>query len=230
MLKILVVQSRTTERGIARERDNFTRAAQGAAELAFLSALDESVAWTSPPEFLKDFSGVIFGGSSDFDFHGGRAAHDPARITSMAILARAKHIVTHAQAENLPILGVCFGHQMIAQMQGGQVSNDREQSKYGSYEVHRTEEGMHDVLFGKLPESFFAQYAHKDSVTNLPEGAKLLATGTACRFSALRYGDHIYTMQFHPEVERINSAARHQDSPEASRLLLLWIEHVVALD
>jgi GMP synthase (glutamine-hydrolysing) len=226
MRKILIVQSRSSPDWVEREKKNFLRAMGDSAEVEFLSALDERLAWSSPDEFLQGRDGVIFGGSSDFDFHGGREEKDPARLMSMIILSRARNIVTHAIAEHLPVLGVCFGHQLIAQMYGGDVQNDPAQGKFGSYEVHLSDEGKRDPLFSALPPSFYAQYWHKDSVTDLPEGATLLATGTTCRFSALRYGDNIYTVQFHPEVERIILDENPRPSPEASRLVRLWVEHI----
>jgi GMP synthase (glutamine-hydrolysing) len=227
MKKILLVQSRITEERVQRERDNFTRAAGDAAELGFLSAVDAKLAWSTPEELLKGYDGVIFGGSSDFDFHGGRPDEDPVRLMSMIILGRAKNIVSYAFAKDLPILGVCFGHQIIGNMHEGMVTNDREQSKMGSYAVTLTEAGQGDPLFSALPETFYAQYAHKDSVTNMPEGAELLASGSGCRFSALRYGAKIYTVQFHPEIERFRMGPQHP-SPEASSLVRLWIERIVA--
>src|SRR4051812_42325255 len=96
MKKIFVVQSRITETRIERERDNYRRVIANAAEVSFLSSVDEKLAWASPDEFLKGHDGVIFGGSSDFDFHGGRVENDPVRIMSMLILSRAKNIVAHA--------------------------------------------------------------------------------------------------------------------------------------
>lgn len=226
MKKILLVQSRITEERIERERGNYLRAVNGSAELGFLSAVDEKLAWSTPEELLAGYDGVIFGGSSDFDFHGGRPEKDPVRLMSMIILGRARNIVQYAFEKELPILGVCFGHQIIGEIRGGMITNDREQTKMGSYEVHLTDAGKRDPLFGSLPESFFAQYAHKDSITTLPEGATLLATGSTCRFSVLKYGDKMYTVQFHPEIERFNFG-HHTPSPEASGLVQRWIEKVV---
>jgi len=226
--RILIVQSRSSPDWVEREQKNYRRTIGELAEIEFLSALDERLSWSSPDEFLKNSAGVIFGGSSDFDFHGGRDEKDPARLMSMIILSRAKNIVTHARAVNLPILGVCFGHQMIAQMHGGNVQCDSSQGKTGSHEIYLTGHGVEDPLYKNFPPTFVAQYWHKDSVTNLPEGATLLATGPTCRFSALRYGDNIYTTQFHPEVERILTDKNSQPSPKASRLIPLWIEQMVA--
>ena len=111
-------------------------------------------------------------------------------------------------------------------MHGGMVTNDREQSKMGAYEVSLTEEGKQDPLFKDLPETFYAQYAHKDSVTNLPDGATLLASSPVCKFAALRYGEKIYTMQFHPEVEKFKMGPQHESS-ESAQLVQEWIAHVV---
>src|SRR3989344_6821618 len=109
MKKVLVVQSRSSPDGVEREQNKFRRAIGKSAEIEFLSALDERLAWTYPDEFLKDRSGVVFGGSADFDFHGGRSEKDPARLIAMIILPRPKLIITYALAEKVPILGICFG-------------------------------------------------------------------------------------------------------------------------
>ena len=227
-MRILIVQSRSSSDWVERERANYRRAIGGSAEVEFLSALDERLAWTTPDEFLRNCDGVVFGGSSDFDFDGGRSEKDPARLMSMIILSRARNIVQHARAKHVPILGVCFGHQLIAQMHGGGVRCDTTQGKCGSHEVRLTEEAVRDPLFGNFPVSFTAQYWHKDAVTNLPDSAVLLATGTSCRFSALRYGKNTYTVQFHPESKRILVDEHPKPSPDAYRLLPLWIKYIVA--
>ena len=229
MKRILVVQSRTDESRIAGEQTHFRSALGGTADISFLSALDERLAWSTPDEFLKGIDGVIFGGSSDFDFHGGRPAKDPARLMSLILLSRTRNIISYTLAQRLPLLGVCFGHQMVAQMHGGEVENDTAQSKFGSYEVGLTEEGAKDPVFGHLPKSFFAQYAHKDSVTTLPSGATLLAQSPACSFSALRYADKAYTVQFHPEVLRFpDIPGCTREAPEALKILPLWAQYALA--
>jgi GMP synthase-like glutamine amidotransferase len=227
MTRLLVVQSRIVEARIERERGNYRRAAGKKARLDFLSSVDEKLAWKSPESMLRGYDGIIFGGSSDFDFHGGRPAADPVRLMSLIIMARAKNIVLHAVEKQIPILGICFGHQIIGNIYGGMVGNDLEQHKHGAYEVALTDAGKSDRLFSAMPPVFYAQYAHKDSVTNLPEGATLLATGAACKYSALRYGDRVYTVQFHPEVRKMPAGPEHE-SPESSLLVQHWIDRIVA--
>ena len=223
-MRILIVQSRTDESWVERERENYRRTIGNAADIEFLSTLDEKLAWTSPDEFLQRSDGMIFGGSSDFDFHGGRQEKDPARLMSLIILSRARNIVQHALAEHLPVFGVCFGHQIIAQMHGGDVRNDTTQGKHGSHEVVLTDAGKEDILFGHLPPSFHARYFHKDAATTLPTGATLLASGVACHFSALRYGKNTYTVQFHPEARAVDEEGKSLH--DAARIIPLWIEHI----
>ena len=229
MKRILVVQSRTNPEWLAREQEDFRRVIGGGVVVEFLSSVDEKLAWSSPAEFLRDRDGVIFGGSADFDFHGGRDERDPVRLMSFIILSRVKNLISYALAEYMPLLGICYGHQLIANTYGGAVGHDTEQSKFGSYEVQLTEAGKIDRIFKDLPESFIAQYAHKDSVTKLPEGATLLASSKECRFSVLRYGEKAYTTQFHPEVTRFADLPQeYRDSAEASKIIPLWIERIVA--
>ena len=243
--KILLVQSRSRTEMIAAEQEGYRAALRGIAKLECLSALDEKLSWNDPHSFVKAYDGIIFGGSSDYDFDGGRMAKDPFRLLAMIILSRTRNLISFALAEKIPVLGVCFGHQMLANMYGGEVKRDEAQSKSGTFEVALTAEGKRDQLFKHLPPTFMAQYGHKDSVTKLPKGAKLLAKGKRCRFAALRYGESTYTMQFHPELtaeqaaKNLNtlsgylpkgvtdaSAVVHA-SPEASKLIPLWIEKVV---
>jgi GMP synthase-like glutamine amidotransferase len=228
MKKILIVQSRTSHKRIQREQSNFRNSIGEKADIAFLSALDERLSWTTPEEFLRGFDGVIFGGSSDFDFHGGRSTDDPVRLISLMILSRSKNLISYALAQKVPLLAVCYGHQLIANMYGGKVLQDKSQSKFGSYEVELTDEGKRDMLFKHLPASFVAQYAHNDSVTELPDGATLLASSAVCRFSALRYGERAYTLQFHPEVVQFDDLqVEAKPSLEASKIVPLWVEECV---
>lgn len=224
MARILLIQSRTQPEALEKERTNFKRSVGDAAGLEYLSALDERLAWTYPDEFLKYYDGVMFGGSSDFDLHGGRNEKDPARIMALIILSRVRMIVQYALAEEKPVFGVCFGHQLIAEMHGGEVRQDEGQGKHGAHEVVVAGEGKRDPVFGSIAGSFSAHYLHKDAVTKLPKGATLLASGPSCRFSVLRYEQKVYTVQFHPEIQ----CACLKGSNEASRTVQLWLDKVVA--
>ena len=242
--RVLVIQSRENPAMVEIEQNGYRRVAGDGADVHFLSALDPKLSWETPDAILKGFDAVIFGGSGEFDLHGGRLGNDPARLMATIILSRLRALITEVFASEMPALGICFGHQLIAQMRGGCVMNDSGQKKAGSYEVNLTSEGKCDPLFESMPHSFVAQYGHRDSVTELPDGAVVLASGPSCRFSALRYGNSAYTFQFHPEVEPYEFAGRLKtagylpegvapesvirDSPEASRLIRLFVEKIAS--
>jgi GMP synthase (glutamine-hydrolysing) len=198
---------------VAAEQGEYTRAANGTAELAFISSLDESQPWSKPEKMVAGFNGVMFGGSGEYDFDGGRPLDDPARKTSKEIVERVRPLVEFLLRNDVPLLGVCYGHQIVSEVKGVPVVNDLSQKKVGSFPVQLTQEGKQDVLFGDMPEVFVGQYGHKDSLSGLPEGAVLLAKSDVCRTSALRFGTSAYTMQFHPELTADDVKWKLQNSP-----------------
>ncbi|MBV9158982.1 MAG: type 1 glutamine amidotransferase [Candidatus Kaiserbacteria bacterium] len=245
MKKILVIQSRARPEMIAAEQEEYRHSVGDRGECTFLSALDESLLWMEPAKLLEGFDAIIIGGSGEFDLHGGRPDDDAARQTARKILERVKGLADYAIDHEKPLLGVCFGHQLLAEMRGGNVTNDHEQKKVGTFEVQLTAEGKNDPLMQSLPGSFQAQYGHKDSVTSLPQGAILLAVGPACKFSALKFGPKAYTMQFHPELraqdvawklanspgylpEGVSAESIVKESTEASKIISLFIEKIAA--
>ena len=218
------------------EQSEYRRAIGGGAEAAFISSLDAALAWKEPERLLMGVNAVIIGGSGEFDLHGGRDEGDPARLTAHEVKSRLQDVIAFILEKNIPILGICFGHQLIGDLYGGHVTNDHAQKKVGSFPVVLTEEGKRDPLFASMSESFMAQYGHKDSLTVMPSRAVLLASSPQCRFSVLRYGQKAYTVQFHPELtaqdvqwkldhspgylpEGADVSSIVKDSPEASRLI-----------
>ncbi len=226
------------------EREKYQRTISDKAEVHFISSLDENRPWHEPPRMLEGVDGVIFGGSGDFDFDGGREMSDPARVTSKIILERVRPLVEHLLSQDLPLFGVCYGHQIVAEVKGTAVLHDKEQTKRGSFPVILTQAGVEDAVFGSLPETFVGQYGHKDSLSGVPDGAVLLANSAICRASALRYGTSGYTVQFHPELsgedmksrllnspgllpEGVDIDAIIKQSPEASSLIPNFIDRIV---
>ncbi len=229
---------------VAAEQGEYRRAIGGGAVVEFISSLDELLVWDNPGKMLESYNGVIFGGSGEFDFDGGRSQDDAARITSQAIVARVKKLVLWTIEHDFPLLGICYGHQIVSEALGVPVVNDHEQKKVGSFSVMVTEAGKHDPVFRHLPSEFPVQYGHKDSLSLLPPGATLLACSPLCKTSAVRFGKKVYTMQFHPELtkddvlwklsnspgylpEGIDVSTLVKPSEEASRIIPLFIEEVV---
>ncbi|MBW2451606.1 MAG: glutamine amidotransferase, partial [Deltaproteobacteria bacterium] len=107
-----------------------------------------------------------------------------------------------AVSQSLPVLGICFGHQLLAEAFGGEVSWNLSGREIGTHQVSLTAEGQKDKLLGRLPVFFHAHLAHQQSVTKLPEGARLLATSDQDCHQAFAYGS-AYGLQFHPEFNEL---------------------------
>jgi GMP synthase (glutamine-hydrolysing) len=97
---------------------------------------------------------------------------------------------------DVPVLGICWGHQFLAQALGGRVV-DVGEHELGYHTVSRVGE---DPLFAGIPESFTAFESHSDRVAELPSGAIELARNDAA-LQAFRLGS-TYGVQFHPEYDR----------------------------
>jgi GMP synthase (glutamine-hydrolysing) len=91
------------------------------------------------------------------------------------------------RAAGKPLVGICFGHQIIAQAFGGTVEKFPGGWSIGrqAYRIDGT-----DVALNAW---------HQDQVTALPEGAKVIGSSEFCANAVLTYGDHVLTMQPHPE-------------------------------
>ncbi|APZ51726.1 type 1 glutamine amidotransferase [Salipiger abyssi] len=88
-----------------------------------------------------------------------------------------------------PLVGVCFGHQIIAQALGGKVEKFD-----GGWTVGPTLYRYPDGV--KLVQAW-----HQDQVTELPPGAEVVASAERCKYAALLYPGHAYTVQPHPEFD-----------------------------
>lgn len=104
-----------------------------------------------------------------------------------------------AVAEQVPILGICYGHQLLAHALGGEVSHHPVGLEIGTVPVTLNEQAKDDALFGGMPTTFPAQVVHRQSVRTLPSGATLLGGNEFEPHHAFRVGASAWGIQFHPE-------------------------------
>ena len=104
--------------------------------------------------------------------------------------------IRKAAARKVPLVGICFGHQLIAQALGGCVERFP-----GGWGVGIREMGVLDAdMLPYFPDRKMRLIVnHHDQVTRLPEGAIPIATSDFCRYEGFRIGHHILTFQGHPE-------------------------------
>ena len=106
-----------------------------------------------------------------------------------------------------PLVGICFGHQIMAEAFGGKVINSPKGWGVGlhSYEVRQAEPWMDPAPAIAVPAS------HQDQVVTLPPGATVLAASDFTPFGMLAYDDHAVSLQLHPEFEPAYAKALIED-------------------
>jgi GMP synthase (glutamine-hydrolysing) len=110
-----------------------------------------------------------------------------------------KTFLRRAIDNNLPVLGICLGAQMIAKACGAVVKKSPEK-EIGWKSVSKTDLGRRDILFQGLPRTMTVFQWHEESF-EVPEGGSLLALSKECPNQAFRYRN-AYGLQFHIEVTR----------------------------
>ncbi|MCC1493690.1 type 1 glutamine amidotransferase [Cognatishimia sp. F0-27] len=105
-------------------------------------------------------------------------------------IAPLETLIREIYAAGRPMIGVCFGHQIIAQALGGRVEKFA-----GGWSVGA-------VDYPLLGERLALNAWHQDQVVTRPEGAEVVSSTAFCENAALVYDDRIFTIQPHPEIDR----------------------------
>ena len=126
------------------------------------------------------YKGIIFTG-------GPNSVYDPA----------SPHFDPEVLNLGIPVLGICYGDQLMAWMAGGEIASAESGSEYGKTVVY-TEEC---VLFRDVPASSVCWMSHTDYVKTAPAGFKIIAHTDKCPCAAMCDEERkLYGVQFHPEV------------------------------
>ncbi len=122
---------------------------------------------------------------------------------------------------DVPILGICFGHQTIAEAYHGKVKKEKAK-------IRKTEEitvVKKNELFKTLPKTISMYESHIDSVSKLPYNFEILAKSRSARIEAMKHRDkHIYGIQFHPEA-----SGKHGEKILDNFLLICGYDHIQKL-
>ena len=183
MKPILLMQFLPTAKGRQIEVEAFLAAGNlRSNDLKIVHPLDEPM----PLDLQGGIRGIIIGGGGLTV--SGQTQNDEA----MRAFIRA------AREKNVPILGVCFGAQLLAHVFGGKVAYAPANEEIGTFNFTLSDET--DRLFVGLPSSFPIQCWHHARIMRLPEGAKLLGSSERCSVQAFTFpGEKIWGVQFHPE-------------------------------
>jgi len=132
---------------------------------------------------------VVLGGPMNCDEH---ARHPHLGVEMEAIRT--------AIDRGLPVLGICLGAQLIARALGAKVTRNGEK-EIGWYDVTPTPAGAKDPLFSRFAGTEKIFQWHGDTFA-IPQGAVHLASSPGCAAQAFRYGENVYALQFHLEVDQ----------------------------
>ncbi len=154
------------------------------------------------PADLDDTDGIVATG-------GNYSANDnePWLEPEMKLLAMADEA-------QLPVIGICLGSQVLARALGGEVGPMEGGIELGWHEVALTPAGAEDPLYAGIAWTSTQFHWHKDQVTTMPDGARVLATSQRCRTQAWACGLRTYGFQYHPEVYADTAAAWAAQHPD----------------
>lgn len=157
--------------------------------LRYLDAETEIVPNTVEPSKIADWDGVVLSGGAP-------------RIGVGDGLGNCGPIVDEL---DLPVLGICAGHQFLALHFGGECGPG-EVPEFGAQEVEVVGESP---LLAGVPRRFRAWTSHNDEVTVLPDGFETIARSETCPVQAMQHADRpLFGLQFHPEVEHTEPGER----------------------
>jgi len=113
-------------------------------------------------------------------------------------IKQLKDWIITARYSNIPVLGICFGHQIIAEALGGKVEKSTKGIKAGCEKIDLTPAGTGDQLFKNIKDSLFSYQSHQFYVSKTPPEATVLAKNDEGNIESFKVGK-IYGVQFHPE-------------------------------
>jgi GMP synthase (glutamine-hydrolysing) len=116
-------------------------------------------------------------------------------------MQHAAHWLANAAHAQVPVLGICFGHQLLAHALGGEVDYNPRGVEVGTIEVTLAAAAADDPLFSVLPRRLKAQLSHRQSVVRLPAGATLLGSSEMEPHQGFAFGRRAWGVQFHPEFD-----------------------------
>src|SRR5688572_8711704 len=106
-------------------------------------------------------------------------------------MKRTGEYMVDAAEKRVPVLGVCFGHQLLGLACGVGVIRNPKGREIGTVEIALTEAGQKDPLFEGIPARFPIQATHQDIVPSLPAGATLLASNESSSVQSMGVGPYL---------------------------------------
>ena len=188
--KILILKTGNTIKSLLDTGEDFEHWFTYHSGLCKTKFMVRSLHLEEPLVNLRQVAGIVITGS-------------PAYVTDKETWNfNGAEYVKRAHESGTPILGVCYGHQLLAWAFGGKVDFNAEGRKIGTISIQLTESAKDDLLFGGLPDAFDVNVSHQQSVVRLPPDAVKLAVSSSNILQAFRLGEKTWGIQFHPEFSK----------------------------
>ena len=189
-MTILILQTGDPVASVSQQRGGFAdfiRESAGDAWSGSWRVHDVRASYPLPA--LDDASAFIITGS-------------PSSVTERAPwMLRTEEYIRAIVAVKRPLLGICFGHQLMGQALGGYVAKNPNGRELGTVAVERRPGTETEDLFAGLPSVFDANMSHVDSVIRMPREARLLASTPLEPNAVFALGEFARGVQFHPEFD-----------------------------
>ncbi len=114
---------------------------------------------------------------------------------------RLLQVVDACRLSGVPLLGVCYGHQLLGRALGAPVAPQPEGLELGNVRLSLTSAGVNFPLYRGFPAEFEVLQSHADAVLSLPTQCDLLATGGLTPIQSFHWKGLLMGVQFHPEQE-----------------------------
>ena len=142
-------------------------------------------------------------------------------------MLRLEALLRKAVAEKVPVVGICFGHQILAQALGGKVVKSDKGWGFGLHDY-----AVEDApsLGGGKPGKITAPALHQDQVVEVPQGGRVLGGSDFCPNAIIAYGDTALSFQPHPEfdIPFLRGVSEHRLKGLAPDDVLTQAEHSFA--
>jgi len=160
----------------------------------------------------ETIGGAWPGSFREVDLRRGASLPEPDDIAAVVVTGSSSSVTERAPwmlrveeylrilvERRVPTLGICFGHQLLGQALGGEVTKNPNGREIGTVDLEIVSA---DALLEKAAPPLRANATHVDTVRRLPEGARVLARSRLEPHAVVRFAEAAWGVQFHPEMDR----------------------------